>query len=148
MDGSETERQAISEVSAERKSDLCPAALLLDDKLHERRAKSVLGTNAVISKNWTVEKRRREIGLEHVQGRERQRNDQADGFPVVLSLDLAFLVVETKTPPPVDGDGIETERACFLHRYEPDQVPRVCGPCRTLSAPMALPCPFLRLRPV
>ena len=26
------------------------------------------------------------------------------------------------------------ERACFLHRYEPDQVPRVCGLHHTLSA--------------
>src|SRR4029079_2596933 len=28
-------------------------------------------------------------------------------------------------------------RACFLHRYEPDQVPRVCGLHHTLSASRA-----------
>src|SRR5690348_4912396 len=36
---------------------------------------------------------------------------------------------------PDAGDGVL--RACFLHRYEPDQVPRVCGLHHTLSASRA-----------
>ena len=32
------------------------------------------------------------------------------------------------------GTASTSRRACFLRRYEPDQVPRVCGGCHTLSA--------------
>jgi hypothetical protein len=32
-----------------------------------------------------------------------------------------------------------------LRRHDPDQVPRVCGVLRTLSAVAALPCPTLLL---
>src|SRR3990172_1578365 len=39
---------------------------------------------------------------------------------------------------PPEEDGIELERACFLRRYEPDQVRRVCG-WATLSAPWRSP---------
>src|SRR3990172_3458144 len=42
------------------------------------------------------------------------------------------IVVMVAGPPrqkrrPPEEDGIELERACFLRRYEPDQVRRVCG---------------------
>ena len=36
--------------------------------------------------------------------------------------------------PPTAGTASTSRRACFLRRYEPDQVPRVCGACHTLSA--------------
>ena len=35
---------------------------------------------------------------------------------------------------PAAGTASTSRRACFLRRYEPDQVPRVCGSCHTLSA--------------
>ena len=40
----------------------------------------------------------------------------------------------TQDAAPDHGDGVTSRRACFLRRYEPDQVPRVCGACHTLSA--------------
>ena len=43
------------------------------------------------------------------------------------------LLVERATPP-TTGTASTSRRACFLRRYEPDQVPRVCGACHTLSA--------------
>src|SRR3989304_3687282 len=53
------------------------------------------------------------------------------------------IVVMSADPPrqkrrPPEEDGIELERACFLRRYEPDQVRRVCG-WATLSAPWRSP---------
>src|SRR3972149_5403767 len=39
---------------------------------------------------------------------------------------------------PPEEDGIELERACFLRRYEPDQVRRGCG-WAPLSAPRGSP---------
>ena len=52
--------------------------------------------------------------------------------------DGSIPLLEHRIAAPGHGDGVETERACFLHRYEPDQVPRVCGLGHTLSA-YALP---------
>src|SRR5512147_2979506 len=59
---------------------------------------------------------------------------------------------ERRTPPPDHGDGVDestdalVDRACFLRRYEPDQVPRVCG-LATLSAQRRAPRRRIRLDP-
>jgi len=51
---------------------------------------------------------------------------------------LDHLRLETKNAGPRVGDGVESSVACFLRRYEPVQVQRVCGFRHTLSA-FALP---------
>ncbi len=50
-------------------------------------------------------------------------------------------VVATGTSRPLSGRDRGTADDS-LRRYEPDQVPRVCGPCRTLSARWRSPVPF------
>ena len=81
-------------------------------------------------------RRRRARGEDEARGDEQRREGgagaaDADGHGRAVP-------PRDRTPPPGAGDGVGTERACFLHRYEPDQVPRVCGPGHTLSA-RALP---------
>src|SRR6187200_2567529 len=67
--------------------------------------------------------------------RVRQRRSGAGAEAGIWLMVVTVDSLDARTPPPdtrgrregVDRADESDDRACFLRRYEPDQVPRVCG---------------------
>src|SRR3972149_2942460 len=63
--------------------------------------------------------------VRHRPSAETREGVPAGPGPVVIEVMVAGPPRQKRRPP--EEDGIELERACFLRRYEPDQVRRVGG---------------------